>query len=119
MSGQPALANDDGKILLRIVQTFRALEMRVASLEAAVADLQTPISEVTVNCVAGESISDALVASSGSVPLTITVVGTCMEDPVLISRMWQTALGWVFLGIMLTFQYVGFKIIKKIVTIDI
>lgn len=40
-------------------------------------------------------------------------------DPVLISRMWQTALGWVFLGVMLTFQYVGFKIIKKIVTIDI
>lgn len=42
-----------------------------------------------------------------------------MMDPVLISRMWTTWLGWVFLGIMLTLQFVGGWLIKKIVQVKV
>jgi len=40
-------------------------------------------------------------------------------DPELISRLWTTGLGWVFIGIMLILQTFGAVMIKKIVTIEV
>ena len=40
-------------------------------------------------------------------------------DPTLISRLWTTGLGWVFIGIMLFLQTCGALMIRKIVTIDV
>lgn len=40
-------------------------------------------------------------------------------DPVLISRLWTTAIGWIFIGFMLFLQTCGALMIKKIVTIDV
>lgn len=40
-------------------------------------------------------------------------------DPVLISRMWQTILGIILLGVMLLLQGVGGLIMKKVVTIEV
>jgi tight adherence protein B len=40
-------------------------------------------------------------------------------DPVLISRLWTTWLGWVFLFIMLTLQFIGAWLIKKIVAVKV
>lgn len=42
-----------------------------------------------------------------------------LMDPVLISRMWTTWLGWVFLGVMLTLQFIGAWLIKKIVRVEV
>ena len=42
-----------------------------------------------------------------------------MFDPILISRLWTTALGWVFIGAMLFLQTCGALLIKKIVTIRV
>ncbi len=42
-----------------------------------------------------------------------------MMDPVLISRMWTTVIGWILLFVMLLLQFVGAAIIKKIVTIEV
>jgi tight adherence protein B len=40
-------------------------------------------------------------------------------DPVLISRLWTTWLGWIFLFIMLTLQLIGAWLIKKIVAVRV
>jgi tight adherence protein B len=40
-------------------------------------------------------------------------------DPVLISRMWQTVVGMVFLGIMAVLQILGGWLMKKMVTIEV
>ncbi len=42
-----------------------------------------------------------------------------MMDPVLISRMWTTVIGWILLIVMLILQFVGAAIIKKIITIEV
>ncbi|MDO9280333.1 MAG: type II secretion system F family protein [Pseudomonadota bacterium] len=42
-----------------------------------------------------------------------------MMDPMLISRLWTTWLGWVFLFVMLTLQIVGAWMIKKIVKVQV
>lgn len=42
-----------------------------------------------------------------------------MMDPVLISRMWTTVIGWILLIVMLLLQFVGAAIIKKIITIEV
>ena len=42
-----------------------------------------------------------------------------MFDPLLISRLWTTALGWVFIGAMLFLQVCGALMIRKIVTIRV
>lgn len=40
-------------------------------------------------------------------------------DPVLISRLWTTALGWVMLFMMLTLQVIGGTMIRKIVKVEV
>ncbi|MCB9741979.1 MAG: type II secretion system F family protein [Alphaproteobacteria bacterium] len=42
-----------------------------------------------------------------------------LMDPVLMSRMWTTALGWVMLAFMVFLQVVGAAIIKRVVTIRV
>jgi len=57
-----------------------ALEARVAALEAALAASGLPpISSITVDCAASESIQDAVDLATPGTPLTITVFGTCIE----------------------------------------
>jgi tight adherence protein B len=40
-------------------------------------------------------------------------------DPVLISRLWTTALGWGFLFLMMTLQVIGGLLIKRIVKVEV
>ncbi len=40
-------------------------------------------------------------------------------DPVLISRLWTTALGWAFIFLMLTLQVIGAILIRKIVKVQV
>ncbi len=40
-------------------------------------------------------------------------------DPVLISRLWTTALGWALLFLMLTLQVIGSVLIRKIVKVEV
>jgi hypothetical protein len=54
-----------------------ALEARVQALEAA---LTPPVTSATVNCASAESIQNAVDSGSPGVPLTITVIGTCIES---------------------------------------
>lgn len=42
-----------------------------------------------------------------------------LMDAQLIARLWETALGWLFLSIMFFLQFVGAWMIKKIVTIEV
>lgn len=72
--------------------------------------------EAKIKALTAQGVTQAYVICS--LPFVLAYV-LYLIDPVLVGRMWETALGWVFIAIMLTFQYVGYKIIKKIVTIDI
>lgn len=40
-------------------------------------------------------------------------------DPVLIARLWTTALGWAFIFLMLTLQLIGAVLIRKIVKVEV
>jgi hypothetical protein len=42
-----------------------------------------------------------------------------MMDPVLISRMWKTLIGWIMLFVMVILQFAGGWMISKIVTIEV
>lgn len=42
-----------------------------------------------------------------------------LMDPVLISRMWQTVIGWIMLIVMFLLQFAGGWMIMKIVTIEV
>ncbi len=53
-----------------------------------------------------------------AMPFVLAAVLYAM-DPVLIARLWQTVLGWVLLIMMMTLQFVGGYIIKKVVTIEV
>lgn len=42
-----------------------------------------------------------------------------LMDPILISRMWTTVIGWIMLFLMMMLQFAGAWMIKKIVTIEV
>jgi|SRR5579859_4918338 len=42
-----------------------------------------------------------------------------LMEPEVIARMWQTLVGWIMLAFMLLLQFIGWLIIKKVVTIEV
>jgi len=60
-----------------------ALQARVAALEAIITAPPPPISDLTVDCDAGDLIQTAVDQATPGTSLTITVNGTCTEDVVV------------------------------------
>ncbi len=111
--GQPD-PRRSGKVPLKL--TWRARRILVAALLLA-----SGLWLLVVEGYRERGLGAAFVASSvvlAAMPFVLMYILYIME-PEMISLMWTTFLGWVFLLMMMTLQFVGAWMIKKIVTIDV
>jgi tight adherence protein B len=140
LSQEWALVMSQQKLGVRIEEAFNNLEKRIGS-----EDIQIIITSISILRESGGNLAEvfdtiaytvrerrkvegkieAMTAQGVMQGIVIVLMPFAlgfilwMMDPVLISRMWTTVIGWVLLFIMLLLQFAGAWMIKKIVTIEV
>lgn len=140
LSQEWALVMSQQKLGVRIDEALYNLEKRIAT-----EDIQIIITSITILRESGGNLAevfdtiaytvrerrkvqgkiDAMTAQGRMQGIVIVampfVLGYVLYlmDAQLISRMWQTLVGWIMILLMLTLQFAGAWMIKKIVTIEV